>query len=165
MQPCPSLGLEWKLIFSSPMATAEFSRFAGLLSATLLQGHLFRIWNSSAGIQSHSLVLFVMMLPKAHLTSHSRMSGSRWVITPSWLSWSWRSFLYSSSVCCCHFLISPASVRSNSMKLSHAVWGHPRWAGHGGEGWQNVVQWRREWHTTSVFLPWEPHERYEKAKW
>ena len=21
---------------------------------------------------------------------------------------------------------------SNSMKLSHAVWGHPRWAGHGG---------------------------------
>ena len=32
-----------------------------------------------------------------HLTSHSRMSGSRWAITPSWLSWSWRSFLYSSS--------------------------------------------------------------------
>ena len=22
---------------------------------------------------------------------------------------------------------------SNSMKLSHAVWGHPRWMGHGGE--------------------------------
>ena len=37
------------------------------------------------------------MLSKAHLTSHSRMSGSRWVITPSWLSGSWRSFLYSSS--------------------------------------------------------------------
>ena len=53
------------------------------------------------------------MLSKAHLTSHSRISGSRWVITPSWLSWSWRSFLYSSSVCSCHlFLISSASVRS-----------------------------------------------------
>ena len=55
------------------------------------------------------------MLPKAHLTSHSRMSGSRWmwVITPSWLSGSWRSFLYSSSVYYCHlFLISSASVRS-----------------------------------------------------
>ena len=38
------------------------------------------------------------MLPKAHLTSHSRMSGSRWVITPSWLSWSWRSFC---TVCLC----------------------------------------------------------------
>ena len=53
------------------------------------------------------------MLPKAHLTSHTRMSGSRWVITPSWLSGSWRSFLYSSSVYSCHlFLISSASVRS-----------------------------------------------------
>ena len=53
------------------------------------------------------------MLPKAHLTSHSRMSGSRWVITPSWLSGSWRSFLYISSVYSCHvFLISYASVRS-----------------------------------------------------
>ena len=39
------------------------------------------------------------MLPKAHLTSHSSVSGSRWVITPLWLSGSWRSFLYSSSVC------------------------------------------------------------------
>ena len=30
--------------------------------------------------------------------------------------------------------------------------------------WQNVVHWRREWQTTSVFLPWEPHEQYGKAK-
>ena len=53
------------------------------------------------------------MLSKAHLTSHARMSGSRWVITPSWLSGSWRSFLYSYSVYSCHlFLISSASVRS-----------------------------------------------------
>ena len=35
-----SLGLEWKLTFSSPVATAEFSRFAGILSATLSQYHL-----------------------------------------------------------------------------------------------------------------------------
>ena len=58
----------------------------------------FRIWNSSTGIPSPPLALFVMMLPKAHLPSHSRMSGSRWVITPSWLSRSLRSFLYSPSV-------------------------------------------------------------------
>ena len=57
----------------------------------------FRIWNSSTGIPSPPLALFVVMLPKAHLTSHSRMSGSRSLITPSWLSGSWRSFLYSSS--------------------------------------------------------------------
>ena len=54
---------------------------------------------------------------------------------------------------------------SNSMKLSHAEWGHSRQMGHGGEVWQNVVHWRREWLTTSVFLPWEPHEQYEKASY
>ena len=52
----------------------------------------FRIWNSSTGIPSPPLALFVVMLFKAHLTSHSKMSGSRWVITPSWLSWSWDLF-------------------------------------------------------------------------
>ena len=53
------------------------------------------------------------MLPKAHSTSHSRMSGSRWMITPSWLSGTLRSFLYISSVYSCHlFLISSASVKS-----------------------------------------------------
>ena len=52
----------------------------------------FRIWNSSTGIPSLPLALFVVTLPKAHLTSHSRMSGSRWVIIPLWLSGSWRSF-------------------------------------------------------------------------
>ena len=73
----------------------------------------FRIWNSSTGIPSPPLTLFVVMLPKAHLTLRSRMSGSRWVITPSWLSVSWRSFLYGSSVYSSHlFIISSASVRS-----------------------------------------------------
>ena len=38
----------------------------------------FRIWNSSTGIPSPPLALFVVMLYKAHLTSHSRMSGSSW---------------------------------------------------------------------------------------
>ena len=65
----------------------------------------FRIWNSSTGIPSPPLALFVAVLPKVHLTSHSRMSGSRWVITPSWLSESLRSFLYSFSVYSCHLLL------------------------------------------------------------
>ena len=53
------------------------------------------------------------MLHKAHLTSHSKITGSRWVITPLWLSGSWRSLLHSSSVYYCHlFLIFSASVRS-----------------------------------------------------
>ena len=52
----------------------------------------FRIWNSSAGIPSPRLALFMVMLPKAHLTSHSRMSGSRWVVTALQLSGSWYLF-------------------------------------------------------------------------
>ena len=37
---CLSLGLEWKLTFSSPVATVEFSKFAGILSAALSRHHL-----------------------------------------------------------------------------------------------------------------------------
>ena len=41
------------------------------------------------------------------------MSGSKWMITPLWLSKTLRHFLYSYSVCSCHlFLVSSASVRS-----------------------------------------------------
>ena len=65
----------------------------------------FRIWNSWTGISSPPLALFIVMFSKDHLTSHSRMSGSRWVITPLWLSWLWRSFLYSSSVYSCHLFL------------------------------------------------------------
>jgi len=85
---CLSLGLEWKRTFSSPLASAEFSKFAGILS------------------------FFIMMLPKAHMTSHSRRSDARWVITPSWLYGSLRYFVFSFSVYTGHlFLISYASVR------------------------------------------------------
>ena len=83
------------------------------IECSIFTASSFRIWNSSTGIPSPPLALFIAMLSKAHLTSHSRMSGSRWVITSSWLSGSWRSFLYSSSVYSFHlFLISSASVRS-----------------------------------------------------
>ena len=43
----------------------------------------FRIWNSSTGIPSPPLALFVVMLPKAHLTSHSMMSDC---LALKWLS-------------------------------------------------------------------------------
>ena len=52
------------------------------------------------------------MLPKAHLPSHSRMSGSRWVITLSWLSQSLRTFLYSSSVYSCYLFLISTFVKS-----------------------------------------------------
>ena len=91
---CLSLELERKLTFSRPVATAEFCKFAGIFNAALSQHHLLGFENSSTGILSPPLALCIVML--LHLTAHSRMSGSRWVITPWWLSGSWRPFLYSS---------------------------------------------------------------------
>ena len=41
--------------------------------------------------------------------------------------------------------------------------GQPRQTGHSGEFWKNVIHWR-EWQTTPVCLPWEPHELYKKAQ-
>ena len=77
--------------------------FPNLLAYWVQHFHsIILIWNSSTGIPSPPLALFVVMLPKAHMTSHCSMSGSRWVITSSWISGSWRSFLYSSFVYSCH---------------------------------------------------------------
>ena len=56
-----------------------------IVECSIFTASSFRIWSSSTGIP---LALFVVMLSKAHLTLHSRMSGSRWVITPSWLVFS-----------------------------------------------------------------------------
>ena len=112
---CSSLGLAWQLTFSSPVARNLCWDFqiCWHIECSTFTASSFRIWNSSTGIPSPPLALFLVMLPKAHLTSRSRMSGSRWVTTPSWLPGSLRSFLYSSSVYYCHlFLISSACVRS-----------------------------------------------------
>ena len=48
--------------------------------------------------------------------------------------------------------------------MSHALWGHLRQKGHSGEFWGNVMHWKGEWQTTPVYLLWEPHKLYKKAK-
>ena len=62
------------------------------IECSIFTASSFRIWHSSTEILSPPLALFIVMLPKAHLMSHSRMSSSRWVFISSWLSGSWRSF-------------------------------------------------------------------------
>ena len=109
----PLFGIGMKMDLFQPCGLCWIFQICWHIECSTFTASSFRIWNSSAGILLPPLALFVVMLPKAHLTSQSRMSGSRWVITPSWLSGSWRSFLYSSSLYSCHlFLISSASVRS-----------------------------------------------------
>ena len=88
---CLSLGLEWKLTFSSPVATAEFSKFAGILCATLylfeckFTGILsatassFRMWKSSTGIPSPPLALFVVtFLRPTRLHLPGRLALGEW---------------------------------------------------------------------------------------
>ena len=113
-----SLGLEWKVTFFQSYGHCWVFQICWHVEWSTFTASSFRIWNSSSGIPSPPLALFIVMLPKAHLTSHSRMYGSRWVTTPSWLSGSWRSFLHGSSVYSCHlFLISSASFKSLSSVL------------------------------------------------
>ena len=106
-----SLGLEWKLPFSSPVATNEFSKFVGILSAALSQSHLLGF--ELAQLEFHSSTSFVLvLLPEATLTSPSRMSGSQCMTMP-WLSGPLRSRSRSSSVRYCSLLlVSSASLRS-----------------------------------------------------
>ena len=62
------------------------------------------------------------------------------------------------------FSISPTNEDSGLISFRMDWLDLPRWTDPGGEFWQNAVHWRREWQITSVFLPWEPHGQYEKAK-
>ena len=98
---------------------------------SVLTAWSFKIGNNWAGIPSPSLALFIAMLPKAHLTSCSRMSGSLWVTTPWWLSRTLRLFLYSYSVYSWQFFLIP-SVRS----LPFMSWS---WSTGGGNG--NALQY------------------------
>ena len=115
---CLSLGLERKLTFFQSCGHCWVFQICWHIERSTSKASSFRIWNSSTGIPSPSLALFIVMLPKAHSTLHSRMSGSRWLITQLWLSGSRRSFLYSSSLYACYlFLISSASVQFSSVQL------------------------------------------------
>ena len=69
------------------------------IECNTLTASTFRIWNSSAGIPSPPLALFIVILPKVHLTSYSRMPDSRWVIAPSWWSRSLWSFFCTVLLC------------------------------------------------------------------
>ena len=103
----------------------------------------FRIWNSSTGFPSPLLALFLVMLPKAHLTSHSRMSGSRWVITPSWLPGSWRSFLYR---------VYSASLVAQRVKRLPAMWETWVWS----LGWEDPLEKEMATHSSTLArnIPW-----------
>ena len=110
---CFSLGLELKTDLFHSCGHYWVFQLCWHNECSTLMAWSFKILNSSAGTPSPLLALLVVMLPKAHLTSHSRISGFRAVTTALWLSWLLRLFLYNSSVYSCYlFFISSGSVRS-----------------------------------------------------
>ena len=89
-----STSLLWDWSENWLLSTGWVFQICWHIECSTLTASSFRILNNSAGILSSPLALFVVMLTKAHLTSNSKMSSSRWVTTPSWLSRSLRLFLY-----------------------------------------------------------------------
>ena len=88
---------------------------------SILTASYLRIWNSSAGVPSPLRALFIVMLPKTYLTSHSRLSSFRWVTIPLWLSGSLRAFLNCSSVCSCYLFLMPSASDRSLLFLSFIV--------------------------------------------
>ena len=82
------LELEWQLTFPVCSHSWVF-QICWHIECSTFTASPFRIWNSSAGIPSPPLALFILLLPKAHLTSHSRMSGSMWYFLKTMWRWNW----------------------------------------------------------------------------
>ena len=77
----PFFGIGMKTDFFESCGHCWFFQICWHIECSTFTASSFRIWNSSTGIPSPPLALLIVMLPKDSLTSHSRMSGSRWVIT------------------------------------------------------------------------------------
>ena len=78
----PFFGIGMKTDLSQSCGHCWVFQICWHIEYSTLTASLFRLWNRSTGIPSPPLAFFIVMIPKAYLTSHSRMSGSRWVITP-----------------------------------------------------------------------------------
>ena len=95
---CITFLWDWNDLFRSCGHCWVF-QICWLIECSTFTASPFRIWNSSTGIPLPPLALFVVILPKARLTSHSRMSGSRVVITPLWLSMGHEDLFYMVLLC------------------------------------------------------------------
>ena len=82
----PFLGIEMKMDFFQSLGHCWVFQMGWHIECSTLTAWYFRIWKSSAGIPWPPLALFIVLPPKDHLTLHSRMPQSRWMITQLWLS-------------------------------------------------------------------------------
>ena len=108
----PFLGIRMRIDLFQSCGHCWVFHICRHIECNTLMASSFKVLNSSTGIPSHPLALLTAVLPKAHLTLLSRTSGSGWLTTPSLLSGSWKSFLYSSVYSFHLLLISSLSTRS-----------------------------------------------------
>ena len=82
-QNCMVVGMFFGIVFFGIGMKTDLFQFCGLCWVFHICWHIehntftasfFRIWKNSAGVSLPPLTLFVVMFPKARLTSHSRMS-------------------------------------------------------------------------------------------
>ena len=78
----PLLGIGMRIALLQSFGHCWFFQICWHIECNTLIAPSFRVLNSSTGISLHSLALFIVVLPKAHLTPHSRMSGSGSLTTP-----------------------------------------------------------------------------------
>ena len=112
--PLPFFGIGMKTDIFQSYGHSWVFQICWYIECSSFTASSFRIWTSSIGILPPLLALIIVMLPKAHLTSHSRdvwLMVSDHIIVVIWVM---KIFLYSSSVYSCHlFLISSAFIRSS----------------------------------------------------
>ena len=103
----PFFGIGMKIDLFQPCGHCWVFQICWHSECSTFTASSFRRWKSSTGIPSPPLALFVVMLPKAHLTLHFSMYGSRWMKHHHGYLSHKDLFLHSSSVYSCHlFLIS-----------------------------------------------------------
>ena len=90
--PLPFFGIGMKTDIFQSCGLCWGFQICWHIECSTFTASFLRIWSSSAGIPSPLLALFLVMLPNANLILHSRMSSSKWMNTPSWLSRSLRIF-------------------------------------------------------------------------
>ena len=96
VQLCNSLNILWHYIFFRIGMRLDLFQLCGHCWIFQIFWHIeystltaisFRIWNSSVGIPSPPVALFVVMLPKAHLTLQSRIQKTKIKASSSITSW------------------------------------------------------------------------------
>ena len=109
---CLSLGLKWQLAFSSPVVTAEFSKFAGIVNAALSQHHLSGFEIAQLEFHHlHSLCSYWCFLRLTWLHIPGYLPLGEWSYHHDYLGYE-DLFLYSSVYSCHLFLISSVFVSS-----------------------------------------------------